>query len=211
LAGERLVRFSIWPELLDRRPDYIVGIVVARQLDNGPYGAEAALREIRQAEAWRREQPEDNRSIELWRQAQAQLGIDPSQHPPAVERLLDRVRQGESLPSVNPAVDLANAVALRHGVSLGAHDLDQAHGDITVRLAHAGDTFLPYDGEQPEPVTPGEPVYADDRDVRTRWWISRQSRRGRVEPDSRTLFFPIDGFMGATDGDVRAAMEELAA
>ncbi len=205
------MRFSIATELLDRRPDYIVGIVVARQLDNGPGGAEAALGELRQGEAWRREQPEDSRSLELWRQAQAQLGIDPSQHPPAVERLLARVRQGESLPSVNPAIDLANAVALRHGLSLGAHDLDQVQGDITVRLAHAGDTFLPYGSEQPEPVTPGEPVYAVARDVRTRWWISRQSRRGRVEPDSRTLFFPIDGIVGATDEYVRAAMEELAA
>lgn len=158
-----------------------------------------------------RQRPTESRAADLWHAALERLGVDVAQHPPAIERLTARVHEGQPLPAVNPAVDLANAVALKHHVSLGVHDLDATRGDITVRLAHEGDSFQPFGNDAPEAVPAGEPVYVDERDVRTRWWISRQSREGRADEQSRTLFFPIDGFVGTTDGDVRAAVDELAA
>jgi tyrosyl-tRNA synthetase len=205
------VEFCIAPEILARRPDYVVGVVVARGVDNRRKADDPALAALRRSEAQARERPDADAALPVWREALAQFGVDPAQHPPAVERLLRRVRRGEALSAVNPAVDLANAVSLRHGVSLGVHDLDATRGDLSVRLARAGDTFLAYGADAPEPVPAGEPVYADEAAIRTRWWVSRQSQEGRASEASRTLFFPIDGFAGATDGRVRAAVAELAA
>jgi tyrosyl-tRNA synthetase len=205
------VRFCIAPEILARRPDYLVGVVVARLVDNRRRGDDPASALLEKAVAAARQEPPEGGPGTLWNAALEQFGVDTAQHPPASERLLERVRAGQALPSVNSAVDLANAIALRHGVSLGVHDLDATRGDITVRLALPGDSFLPYGTEAAETVTVGEPVYADERDVRTRWWISRQSRTGRADERSRTLFFPIDGFAGQTEDRVRAAVEELAA
>ncbi|HEY8746194.1 MAG TPA: tyrosine--tRNA ligase [Chloroflexota bacterium] len=204
------MKFCIAPELLASQPDYLVGVVVARLVDNRR--SEGPVTELlRQAEAMVRLQPVDAANGTAWRTAFAQFGIDVQQHPPAVDRLLERVQAGQVLPSVNPAVDLANAIALRHHVSLGVHDLDAVRGDITVRFARDGDTFLPFGSEESETVPVREPVYADERDVRTRWWISRQSRHGRAEARSSTLFFPIDGFAGPTEPQVRAAVDDLAA
>ena len=205
------MKFCIAPEVVARRPDYLVGVVVARQVDNRRRDGDPALVELRRAEAEARARPAEAGAAARWREALCAFGVDAAQHPPAVERLLARVRADEALPAANPAVDLANAVALRHHVSLGVHDLERVQGDITVRLAREGDTFLPYGAEQAEAVPAGEPVYADGRDVRTRWWVSRQSRQGRASEASHTLFFPIDGFAGATEGQVRAAVEEMAA
>src|SRR5690349_17866934 len=102
----------------------MVGVVVARGVENQRKGDGTALAALRQSEALARERPEADDALPVWRDALAQFGVDPTQHPPAVARLFGRLRQGEALPAVNPAVDLANAVALRHGVSLGVHDLD---------------------------------------------------------------------------------------
>ena len=218
------MKFCIAPALLARRPDYVVGVVVARQVDNrvreSDGGAPGAV--LREAEARARGRlasPKSGGSEHaggaataeaVWRRALEEFGVDPTLHPPAALRLRGRVVRGEALPSVNPAVDLANAVSIRHNVSLGVHDLDELTGDVAVRLAQTGDTFWPHGGDQAEAVTPDEPVYADARAVRTRWWVSRQSQQGRATEASRTLFFPIDGFAGATDSAVRQAMEELA-
>ena len=68
---------------------------------------------------------------------------------------------------------------------------------------------MPFGAEEPEVLPEGEMVYADDRDIRTRRWIWRQSDRGKVTPVSANIFFPIDGF---TDGNIDAvlrAREEL--
>lgn len=204
------MKFCIAPEILASRPDYLVGVVVARQVDNRRRSDDPAMALLRQAEAEVRSREPESGGAAVWNAALARFGVDVTQHPPAVGRLAERVRARQATPSVNPAVDLANAVSLKHGVSLGVHDLEATKGDITVRLSQAGDTFLPYGSDESETIPAGEPVYADERDVRTRWWISRQSRRGRAEERSRTLFFPIDGFAGQTEGQVHAAVDELA-
>ncbi len=204
------MKFCIAPDLLASRSDYLVGVVVARLVDNRRHADDSSTVLLRQAEAMILQQRTDSLRSSLWRSALEQFGIDVRQHPPAIDRLLERVRGGQPMPPVNPAVDLANAVALRHHVSLGVHDLDAVKGDITVRLAREGDSFLPFGSDEVEAVPVGEPIYADERDVRTRWWISHQSRHGRAEERSHTLFFPIDGFAGQTDGQVRAAVAELA-
>ena len=47
--------------------------------------------------------------------------------------------------------------------------------------------------------------------VHTRRWTWRQSENGKVEPSTTRIAFPIDGFMGVNEDEVRAACEELAA
>ncbi len=204
------MKFSVSPDLFARYPNYVVGVVVARRVDNSQAHAQAAEAVLRQAEAWVREHAQAAEPHAYWHTALQASQVDPAAHPPAVERLLARVQRGERIPSVNPAVDLANAVSLRHGVPLGAHDLDAVTGDLAVRLARAGDTFLSYDASEPDQVPVGEPVYADGKDIRTRYWVSRQSRTGRCEAYSQSLFFPIDGFVGVDNTAVRTAMDELA-
>jgi DNA/RNA-binding domain of Phe-tRNA-synthetase-like protein len=184
------LKFCIAPEILASRPDYLVGVVVARQVDNHRRNDDPAPALLRQAEVAVRSRGPDSGGVAVWNAALAQFGVDVTQHPPAAGRLAERVRAGQATPSVNPAVDLANAVSLKHGVSLGVHDLEATKGDITVRLARAGDTFLPYGSEEAETIPAGEPVYADERDVRTRWWLSRQSRRGRARSSSRSMALP---------------------
>jgi DNA/RNA-binding domain of Phe-tRNA-synthetase-like protein len=111
--------------------------------------------------------------VTVWREAMQGLGINPNRYPGSIEALASRVVKGGQIPSVTPLVDLANTVALRHVVPLGAHDLDALPADLGVRLSRMGDTFATEGAT--EAVPPGEPVYAAGQSVRTRRWIWRQA------------------------------------
>jgi DNA/RNA-binding domain of Phe-tRNA-synthetase-like protein len=147
--------------------------------------------------------------IDVWRRAFRRLGWSASTYQSSVEALVRRTLKGNPPPSINPAVDLANAASLRFLVPIGAHDLATAPNGLTVRASLPGDRFLPLGDGAPEEPEVGEIVYVHDHDVRTRRWVWRQSRTGLVTPDSRTILFPIDAFQGVTAAAAVAAADWL--
>jgi tyrosyl-tRNA synthetase len=213
-TSQRPMRFGIAPEVLAAFPGYCVGVVVATGLNNhGPVpqieeALSEAMARVRQTLAGQAFDAVPR--LTAWREAFRAVGIDPNEFPPAVEALARRAVDGEDAPRVNPAVDAANAASLDCLVPIGAHDLDRLRGDFWVRYSHDGDTFTPLGHSESEPVPSGEIVFADDQAVRTRRWVWRLGEKGKVTPASRNIFFPIDGFVGVTDGVVRHALTELA-
>ncbi|HLH74715.1 MAG TPA: phenylalanine--tRNA ligase beta subunit-related protein, partial [Chloroflexota bacterium] len=208
------MRFGIAPEVLAAFPNYCVGVVVATQVDNkrpAPGAGEALAHAVGKVRQLLDGQPLDaNPRLKAWLEAFRQAGINPSEFPPSIDALVKRAIEGEGVARINPAVDLANATSLDNLVPIGAHDLDRLRGDFWVRYSQPGDTFTPLGHTEPEPVPPGEIVYADDLAVRTRRWVWRLGERGKVIAASRRIFFPIDGFLGTTDQAVRQAATELA-
>jgi tyrosyl-tRNA synthetase len=148
--------------------------------------------------------------IAAWRERLGRLGVDASQYPASIETLIRRTTAGD-VPRVGPVVDLANAISLKYRVPVGAHDLDRLRGDLGVRLARQGEYFTGLGEIGVDAVPAGEPVYADDREVRTRRWVWRQGERGKVTAGTKNVFFPIDGFAGVTDEAARRAASDLAA
>ena len=216
------MRFFLGDDLLDHAPNYMVALVVARfaappdeagrawaegllrdavaalpaALAPGPAGADAAASRLR-----------DDPRVAAWRAAFTGLGLNPNRYPSSVEALAGRALKGGAIPSATTLVDVANAVALRHLVPAGAHDLDTLTSDLGVRLSRAGDTFVTRG--QVETLPPGEPVYVSGAEVRTRRWVWRQSDVGRLTPQSAHILFPVDGFRGQTDAAVLAAAQSL--
>jgi tyrosyl-tRNA synthetase len=212
--SQRPMRFGIAPEVLAAFPNYCVGVVVATNVGNDVPSAEADAA-VASAKAALRAQLDAtplsaNHRIQAWLAAFRVAGLNAAEFPPAHEALARRIVDGESAPRINPAVDLANAASLRSLVPIGAHDLDRLRGDFVVRYSHEGDTFTPIGHAASEPVPPGEIVFADEREVRTRRWVWRLGERAKITETSRTIFFPIDGFVGGTDDAVRQAMADLA-
>ncbi len=207
------MKFELSPRILEKVPAFVVGIVVARGLDNArPAGRISALLAEYFAEAARSmagKAKEDAR-IAPYREAFTALGINPNRFPCSIEALMSRVQKGGDPPSINAAVDAGNAVSARRFVPIGAHDLGAISGEIALRPARPGDSFLPFGGGEREDPEPGEPVYASGSVVRTRRWMWRQSEIGKIESSTRDIFFPIDGFAGVNEGEVLAARDELA-
>jgi tyrosyl-tRNA synthetase len=214
------MEFRVAANVFELFPDYCVGGVIAYDLDNSRAGEEAyRLLQTVMAEVRAKFTPANEGDnpvtahpyISAWREAFRHAGIKPGEYLTSVEALLRRVAKGQDLPSISPAVDLANAVSLKYLLPMGGHDLDQLIGGFGVRLAHQGDFFSPPEGGsgEVENVPPGEPVYADHREVRTRRWVWRQGRKARVTSHSKSIFFPIDGFASINGAEVKQGAEEL--
>ena len=209
------MRFELSNDLLQRHPNYRVGVVCVWDATTPSGEAQAALRgglrETANSLPWRLggSRLHQNQAILAWERAFETAEINSNRYQPSVSALAERALRGEDIPSINPAVDIGNLISLRHLVPVGAHDMESLPGDIQVRLSRAGDTFVPPDGER-EDVPPGESVYATGSDIRTRRWIWRQSQPAMVGPQTRTMVLPVDGFIDSTNDEATQATRELA-
>lgn len=129
----------------------------------------------------------------------------------SIEALLTRIAKGKGFPHINAAVDLGNAVSIKHRLPMGAHDLDTIADGLDVRLAEEGDTFIPFGSTEEESPDVGEAVYACGHEIRTRRWTWRQSERGKITENTKAILFPIDGFSDVNAAEVQAAADELVA
>lgn len=210
-----MARFVVAPEVFEVTPRPCFGVVVADGVRASASDASVAtlLRDAALSFAAAHEGADvrDHPHVAVWREAFRAVGINPSRYPSSVEALARRVQKRSELTSINAVVDLVNALSLRHVLSMGAHDLAVLAGDIELRPAREGDTFVPLGGGPAERPEPGELVYATGTTVRTRKWTWRQGEVAKVTPTSRRIFFPIDAFEGVTDAAALSARDELAA
>ncbi|HWI51004.1 MAG TPA: phenylalanine--tRNA ligase beta subunit-related protein [Symbiobacteriaceae bacterium] len=207
-------KFIVAPELFELFPELCFGVVVAEGIDNA--AAAPAITELLQtrtlalAERLSGTDVREHPHIAVWRQAFQKLGLNPNKYPSSIEALAKRVAKGAGLPSINPVVDLGNAMSVTHLLPMGAHDMDVLPGDIEVRLGRPDDIFIPFGAAEPEGVDPGEVVYATGNQIRTRKWVWRQGEKAKVVAETRRIFIPIDAFDGVTGQAALAARSELA-
>ena len=208
------MQFVIENTIFDAVPDMCVGVVVAKGVDNhraypeveAMLDASIAMAQQRFADVKVKEAAE----IVPYREAFRALGLNPNRFPCSVEAMFSRISKGKDMPHINALVDLNNAISLKHVIPMGTHDLGISPEDIVMRYSVAGDTFLPFGETEAEQLEPGEVIYAVGHQVRTRRWTWRQSEHGKITEDTSYVFFPIDGFVGVNDGDVKMVMQELA-
>lgn len=208
------MKFRIEDKIFDKLPDLYVGVVVAKGLDNKkdyPEIKKLLEKSIKTAEGrFLDKKVKEDESIIPYREAFSKLGMNPNKFQCSVEALFTRISKGKKMPSINPLVDLNNAVSLKHTLPMGTHDLGRSNKDIEMRYSKEGDIFVTMGTNEEEIITPGEEVvYAAGNEVRTRRWAWRQSELGKITPETTYVFFPIDGFKGFNDKEVEKAAEEL--
>ena len=148
--------------------------------------------------------------IGCYRDAFRAMNINPNKYICSIEALLTRISKKKGLPSINPIVDLGNAISLKYKVPIGAHDLNSSEEDFYVRNTQTGDFFIPFGQTESESLEIGEIVYATGHSVRTRRWIWRQSEQGKIIDSTNSVLFPIDGFEYSNKKHLLSAQEELA-
>lgn len=209
------MKFTADKEIFAKLPHACFGAVMARGIENSRVYPEInrLLEEsVRAAEQrFTGKKIKEDPAVLPYREAFRASGINPNKYLCSIEALFTRIAKGKGMPHINPAVDLGNAVSLKYTLPIGAHDLGGSCGDICIRPARPGDTFLPFNSEAEETPEPGEIVYAAGQQVRTRRWTWRQSEHGKITSASTDIFFPIDGFTDFNLDQVLAARDELQA
>ena len=204
------MKFKVSKEIFEMLPDVCFGVVVAKGLEGKKIydGLKTAVEELENRYSGMR--AKDIGEIEIYREAFRKLGYNPNKFMPSIESLAGRVLKQKGIPNILPVVDLYNSISMKYLLPIGGHDMDSGAGDIEVRLSSASDSFMPFGSSEREEIPLGEVVYSVGREIKTRKWIWRQGELGKITEESRNIFFPIDGFEGKNDIEVRRASEELA-
>ena len=208
------MRFIVQDLVFEKLPELCFGVVLVKGINNKKeYPSIGEILNAGQAAATRFSDHaiKEDSLILPYREAFRALGINPNKFMSSIEAMYTRVSKGQSLPSINPIVDLGNALSLKYVLPIGAHDLRQMDGDIEVRFSTEGDLFIPFGEAQAEKIPLDELIYTVGHKVRTRRWIWRQSELGKITGESRDIFFPIDGFSCSNLRAILEARDELAA
>ena len=210
-----VLSYAIAPEIFERFPGYVRGVVVARAVGNGPAPA-PLVATLRDAEAsvrnrLRLEDLAEHPRIKSWRDAYRTFGAKPSEFRSSIEALVRRVLRGEPLPSINALVDIGTIVSLRHLAPVGSHAVDVCRTDLALRLASGQETFIPFGSNAPEQPLPGEVIFAEGDIVLTRRWTWRQANHTLTLPETKAAEFNVDGLPPVALSDVEQACADIEA
>ena len=209
------MEFCIDSAVLDRYPGLTIGVVVATGIDNrGSREQAAALlcEQIKRARGeWSHERLESDPRIAAWRDAYRAFGAKPKRQRCSVESLIRMTLDGAPFSTINTAVDLYNAISLKHCIPVGGDDLDHVAGDIRLTIATGDERFIPLNGTESVSPRPGEVIYRDDEDVLCRRWNWRECDKSKMTEDSTNLCLVVEGLPPISAVEVRRISEELSA
>ncbi len=207
--------YHIAPEVFERFPGYVRGVVVCYDLDNGA-SPDELVQMLRDAEASLRargiaiEQIAEEPHIKAWRDAYRAFGAKPAEFRSSIEAMARRALRGDELPAITRLVDIGNIVSLRHLLPAGSHAIDVLKGDIELKFADGDEDFIPFGTNELEHPLPGEVVFVEGKQVLTRRWTWRQGNHTLTLPETRAVEFNVDGLPPVTREEVEAACKEVA-
>lgn len=110
--------YQVSKEFFDKLPNACFGAVAVRGLDNThdiPELEKMLAGNVAECEAYfTGKKPKETEDILPYRAAFTALGINPNKFMCSIEALLTRIAKGKGFPHINAAVDLGNAVSIKH-------------------------------------------------------------------------------------------------
>lgn len=205
--------FRVDPSFWALFPNAVIGVVVARDLDNSrrPERCAALLAKAGDSAAARLgdEDLATHPAVAPWRNAYSAFGVKPAKFRSSIENLLRSARLG-TIRSINPLVDLYNAISLQHFLPCGGEDLAAVAGPLVLTRATGGEPFVPLGLSEDQPPQPGEVIYRDDVGVICRCWNWREADRTKLTPNTTNAFLCIEGMPPTGPAAVQAACDDLA-
>jgi DNA/RNA-binding domain of Phe-tRNA-synthetase-like protein len=207
--------FAYAPEVLERFPGIVGGIIHATGVANGPtptalaktFSAEQAAVRARIGDT----PLSEIAALAAWRRVFRGFGVDPTQYRSAAEALLRRLTKQGELPSIGSLVDLANLVSIRHALPVAVFDLAAVRGGITVRFARGDERWVDLGSSTTERPEPGEVVFVDESDtVVARRWCWRQSAESAARASTTDILVTVEGHHDDAGAAVSVALDELA-
>lgn len=171
-------------------PDVRIAVLSVHHLDNHQRGQvpPELLDEANQhvAELIPNEPISANPLIHEWREAFRKFKTKKGARF-AVENLLKRAKKGNPVRSIDPLVDIYNAISLRTGFPIGALDMNKIQGNMSLEVAKGGEPFTAIGEDESDPALPGEVIYRDDQRVTSRCWAWRDAKEVETTEDSTDI------------------------
>ena len=207
-------RFIIEESFLEVFDDFRIGVIVLKGINNHKKGEDdyRSLLDDAQRESMKYYPNEDfssNEVIKVWREAYSRFKTKKGARS-SIEALLKRVAKGNSIGTINPLVDIYNAISLKYGLPCGGEDIDQFVGDVRLTKAMGNEEFITYGSDISEPPYQGEIVYKDDKGAICRCFNYRECVRTCLEEDTVNAFMVIETVDQKSMERLNTAIEEMA-
>ncbi len=128
-----------------------------------------------------------------------EVGIDPTKIRPASEALIRRILQGKALPTINTVVDSYNLASIRSHISIGTFDGDRVKGELLIRPAVEGETFLGIGMDKPVNLK-GMEIVVEDAEKLVAIYPYRDSDATKVTLDTNKVIILMCGVPGVEKG-----------
>ena len=203
---------AVEPKIFEQFPDLVIGILVARGINNTNSANISELIEIegeRIKVEFDLETLAEHPGIKCWREAYASFRGKPTKNNSSVETLYRLVLNGTGLRSINPVVDIYNYISLKHMFPLGGDDLDSIDGSIQLRYAEGNERFQTLNTKDVCSPKAGEVIYADNTDVLCRRWNWRECNKSKMTNNTRNVALVVESLAPGNQSEVETALSEL--
>lgn len=129
-----------------------------------------------------------------WAHTFRKFGAKPQRTPCSAEALRKRVLRDGGLPSLDPIVDLYNAISLEYAIPVGGENIEAYVGSPRLVIADGTEPFDTLKEGAPAVEYPdaGEVIWRDDQGVTCRRWNWRQGVRTRLGADAKSMWFILE-------------------
>ncbi|WP_066304263.1 B3/4 domain-containing protein [Bacillus sp. FJAT-29814] len=208
-----MTKFIIKDDFWTLFPHAKIGVVICQGIDNSKRDAENYEQLLREAEKEAhkfiaQEEFSSNGVISVWREAFQKFKTKKGARC-SIEALLKRVKNGNSIGTINPLVDLYNSISLRYGLPCGGEDIDAFVGDILLTRAKGDERFIPLGSEENATPYEGEIVYKDDAGAICRCWNWREAQRTMLTENTKNAFLCIELIDETRSDEFHMALKEL--
>ena len=136
-------------------------------------------------------------------------GVKRRKNIPASENLIRLLVKHQGMSYINLAVDIYNLISLESRLALGAHNMDKADGNVTLRFTDGTERFVPIGLGEPIPVRPHEYSYCDDaNEVLCRLEI-RQVEKTKVDEAAKNVFYIVQGNEAVDDSLLKETAQKI--
>lgn len=206
-------RFEVEPAVWELFPEARIAAILVSGIDNSRNADACAALLVKAATqtatAFADVEIPAHPVVAPWRAAYRDFGAKPARQRSSIESLIRSAVAGR-LRSINPLVDLYNAVSLSNLLPCGGEDLAAVEGDIRLRRASGDEPFVPLGASESEPPWPGELIYADDGGALCRCWNWREAERTKLTEQTTSAFLCIEALPPTSVEQLRRAAEQLA-
>ena len=205
-----IVENSFW-ELF---PEAKIGVIVFRGIDNSLKDEEKYKEMLLNSEKQAllhlsKEDFSSNEVIKIWREAFQKFKTNKGARS-SIEALLKRVHKGDHIGTINPLVDIYNAISLKYALPCGGEDINTFVGNIRLTKAKGDEPFIILGSEESAPPNKDEIVYKDDAGAICRCWNWRESVRTMLTKQTKNAFVCLESVNTMRVSDLIKALNELA-
>ncbi|ELD0440785.1 B3/4 domain-containing protein [Escherichia coli] len=132
--------------------------------------------------------------LAAWAEVFQTFGAKPKRTPCSADALRKRVLRDGYMTSIDPIVDLYNAVSLRYAVPVGGENIASYQGAPRLIVAKGTEPFDTVKDGEPVVEYPqkGEVIWCDDAGITCRRWNWRQGFRTRLGVEAQQMWFILE-------------------